>query len=181
MPVVDARVVVLWAVPGGQNVNTVIARFNDDNVSVQGVADSIRDGIQTHWIPLMCQTASLTEVQVGDDIGGAVAPSSAVGANANPSENPSVALHIVKVCNSGRNGRWFVPALPETATDDMGQITSSFRSAWQSAIDSFLADCEAAGVDFRVEQKDGSLAEVDSFNVRPFVGLQKRRYNRVRG
>ena len=181
MPIVDARVIVLWATPAGSAVNTIDARYDDAVNTPQQVADTIRDGVESTFLQFLSSEVALTEVQVGDDISGAIAPGSASGGDSDSVTNPSVAYGIAKVVGTGRSGRWFLPGVTENGVDGSGQIGAAKRAALQTEFTAFLAAAEAGGVDFRVKQKDGSYQQIDSFNVRPFITLQSRRLDRVRG
>jgi len=129
----------------------------------------------------MTSQTSLTSVQVGDDVSGGLANGSASGAVTSSDANPSIAYGVTKVVNAGRNGRWFLPGVPEEVTSNDGSLPANQRASLQTQMDQFLADCEAGGVDLRVKQKDGTYAQVDSFSVRPFTTLQSRRFDRTRG
>ncbi len=181
MPVVDAKVIIVWATPAGANVNTLEARFDDAAISYQGVADSFRDNLTNSVMSQMANTVSLTEVKVGDDILGAVSPGASAGALSQGNSNPSICFAVTKVTASGRNGRFFWPGVTEPGTQDNGELIPGTRIAVQTQFDSFLSLMEADGVDMRIQQKSPAPSvQIDSFSVRPFASLQKRRYNRLR-
>lgn len=181
MPVVDARVIVLWAQGGQPLINTVDARYDDAVTSVQGAADVIRDAFQTNVLSLITTNCVLDEVKVGDDVSGAVAPSGQAGTANSDSLPISSSWGVTKVVGTGRNGRWFLPGIAETFVNGVGRLSVAAVTQMNAAMVLFLAECEAGGVDLRVKQKDGSYAQIDTFSVRPFITLQSRRLDRARG
>lgn len=181
MPIVDARVIVVWATDGIGAVNTMHARYDDAVTPVQDVATAIRDAVQSHWLPSITDQTILQEVKVGDDISGAVATSGQAGTNSALQLPPNCAIGVTKVVSSGRNGRFFIPGLQENVVNGKGQIDNAVVTDFNTRLVTFLSDLEAAGVDLRVQQKDGSFAQIDSFSVRPFITRMGPRLDRARG
>lgn len=181
MPVVDARVVMVWAVNGTAAVNTAKIRYDDAVTETQGVADAIRDAFQTHILSELSNECVLQEVKVGDDVMGAVSLSGQAGGNADSSLPPNCSYGITKVTNSGRNGRWFLPGVPEPNVDGSGRVNPPAQAALNAKMALMLADVEAAGGDFRITQAAGGDVQIDQFSVRPFITRQSRRLDRARG
>lgn len=181
MPIVDARVIIVWATDAGSAINTIDARYDDALHSAQDVADSFVQRIEDNFLSSLANTVSLTQVQVGDDVAGAIANSGQAGGDSSGVTNPSVAYGVTKVVGTGRSGRWFVPGVTEPAVNGSGLVAVSKRAQLQGHMDQFLTDMESDGVDMRVKQKDLTYAQIDSFSVRPYITLQSRRLDRARG
>lgn len=180
MPIVDARVIVVWATPAGANINTMDVQYDDVASTPATVGQSIVNNLQGTVMSQMADNVSLTSVQVGDDISGAIVPGTASGSLNQDNSNPSICFGVTKVVTTGRNGRFFVPGVTEFQTTDTGEYITGLRATLQTLWENFLAAITSEGVDMVVRQKDGSLAPVATLNVRPFVSLQSRRFNRLR-
>lgn len=181
MPIVDARVVVVWANGAIDAVNTAHVQFDDTVIGYQAAADSIRDAFATRLVPQLSNGAILTEVKVGDDVNGAVATSGAQGGKNQNQLPPNNSYGITKVVATGRNGRWFVPGVVEENVDNNGRLTAAEQSLMNTVFGEILTDTLADGVTWTVEQKDGSFAPVASFSARNSVARQGRRLDRARG
>lgn len=90
----------------------------------------------------------------------------------------NTAFLINKNPASGRRGRMFIPGCPEGAVGAGGTITTASRIAMTGAVQGFLDDCNADGLELRILRSDSSTAAIDTMTCDPVVATQRRRMRR---
>jgi len=79
---------------------------------------------------------------------------------------------------SGRRGRMFIPGVPEGGVGAGGDLTTATQSAMTTAVQGFLDDCAADGLELRILRSDASTAVIDTMTCDGTVGTQRRRMRR---
>lgn len=181
MPIVDARVIVVWATQGQTAVNTADIEYDDANATPLGIAELIRLELEANVLPVLSADAELREVKVGDDVMGGIATSSAVGGIPDSPLPPNCALGVTKAVQTGRNGRWFVPGVPEQEVGGNGNLKTTYINQCNNAFATFFTNTNGGLFSWKVRQKDLSLADVQALTIRPFITRQGRRLDRARG
>nr|CRY96492.1 hypothetical protein [uncultured prokaryote] len=181
MPIVDARVVIVWATASGSSINTADIQFDDAVLDYDAAAEAVGTAIEDSFLLQLTDNLRLAEVKVGDDVVGGSYQSNTFGGTPGAGTNPSVAFGFTKQVGSGRNGRWYVPGVAEAFVDDKGRLTTAAVDALNGNLVTMLADLATAGVTLTVKQKLGNYQPVAAMSCRNFVTLQRRRLDRARG
>lgn len=142
------------ALPFGAEVTQGFAVGSFPSPTPAGVADDIADAWSVNVMPALVNSVRLVEVAVKfgpNDTGPAGAVSRAVaGGLSDEPLCPNTALLVRKITTLGGRrgrGRIYVPGLPEGRFDGAGNMNASNLNIYQVAMDGFLSDCLAAGLE----------------------------------